>query len=630
MFPRRINANAAFAAGLTLWLTLAVTYSIYAQGLPTGLLFDDLPNLKGLDQVDSAEAAWAFITNGQAGPLGRPVALATFLLNIPHWPSEPQALARINVLLHLLNGALLAWLAFRLLTLQGKHPNPNWTALSAATVWLLLPILASSSLMIIQRMTVLSGTFVLSGLLLYVIGLSKQAQGNRLAAGTLQISGITGGTLLAALTKENGALLPLLALTIEATLLHRAAGISTTRRLRLRLLGVPALAVLVFILVYGFTSDYSHRSFSLSERVASQTIVLWDYLRLSFLPRPNAFSPFHDGYLLEQRAWPSLWLPAALAWSVIVFLAARKRTAWPLYSFAVFWFLAAHAMEATVIPLEPFFEHRNYVPLMGVSIAMTWAIANRFAKSSITWVAASAYTLTLAATLWGTTSLWGSRELAAEVWANNHPHSERAAQFLAKRELKLGDRRSAERVLTEAFSRSPSQISLGLQSVLISCQMKPDTARNDRWRTLIEATPTGDYSRIFSQTVEELVAEIIGSNCGYIGLSEALALAEATLKNPKYSRPADISRLHGAIARVYHEWGDITTAITHLNKAFDASPHIDTATLTVYVMIQAGRYSDATAFLKKAKTVKPTSASETGKWDAVIRALMENLTRDPN
>ncbi len=54
----------------------------------------------------------------------------------------------------------------------------------------------------------------------------------------------------------------------------------------------------------------------------------------------------------------------------LILTALVRRKKWPLFAFAVLWFFAGHALESTFLPLEYFFEHRNYLPLLGPIFAL--------------------------------------------------------------------------------------------------------------------------------------------------------------------------------------------------------------------------------------------------------------------
>ena len=110
-----------------------------------------------------------YLFSGDTGPLGRPLALFTFLLQAGSYPGSATPFLVVNILLHVGNVLILALVLHRL---QRQLPrwfgNSPWFAPATAVFWGLLPILASASLMVVQRMTTLSALFVLLGLLAYL------------------------------------------------------------------------------------------------------------------------------------------------------------------------------------------------------------------------------------------------------------------------------------------------------------------------------------------------------------------------------------------------------------------------------------------------------------------------------
>src|ERR1700754_2594324 len=100
-----------------LCILLGLTWTAYRPGLTGPFLFDDYANLPILGEggaVTDAASFARYITSGAADPTGRPVALATFLLDAQDWPADPYPFKRSNLILHLLNGALLLVLLRRL------------------------------------------------------------------------------------------------------------------------------------------------------------------------------------------------------------------------------------------------------------------------------------------------------------------------------------------------------------------------------------------------------------------------------------------------------------------------------------------------------------------------------------
>ena len=98
---------------ILLLLLLATAWIAYSPGAHGNFLFDDFANLTALGvtgPIETWPSFWRYITSGTADPTGRPLTLLTFLLDAHNWPADPFPFKRTNLILHLLNGALLALL----------------------------------------------------------------------------------------------------------------------------------------------------------------------------------------------------------------------------------------------------------------------------------------------------------------------------------------------------------------------------------------------------------------------------------------------------------------------------------------------------------------------------------------
>ena len=278
-----ITRRKTFADALEGMLFLALVagaYALYRNAFGAALQFDDTPNLKGLLSITDLRSLLDFVFAGEAGPLGRPLSLLSFALQAPSWPADPADFQYVNVLLHLLNGALVALLAYRVTRLFPESiASPGMLAVVLAGLWVIHPLLVSTSLMIVQRMTLLSATAMLSALLLFVEGRTRlpERTGSAMVIMTMAIG---GGTLLSALAKENGILLPLYAWVLDGTLLS-AAGLPRPRTFRVwkrLMLVAPAVALVGYVIWSwsGIVGSYQSRPFNLSERIATEAVVLWE------------------------------------------------------------------------------------------------------------------------------------------------------------------------------------------------------------------------------------------------------------------------------------------------------------------------------------------------------------------
>lgn len=619
--------------GFAVWLLLVVGYALYLPGQDGMFNFDDSVNLKGLANVRDGWSTLVFLVTGEAGTLSRPVALASFLLNWNDWPSTPQGFLYINILIHLLNGALLTWLTLRLVYLvQPPQPaqRPEWIAVSTAALWLLSPLLASTSLIIIQRMASLCATFVLAGLLVYLVGLSWEASGRGKRGRWLQAGGIGLGTLLAVLTKENGVLLSLYALILEGTVLAGVTELGAARRWRMRLLAAPPLLLVVYIALTWPTmmTSYAGRDFTLGQRLMTETVILWDYLRLALLPRPVAFSPFNDDYPVVRNLFEQPWaLVALLAWLVTAALAFQRRRRWPLFALAVFWYLGGHALESTVLPLELYFEHRNYLPLIGPVLALCWSVWTLQTDSAprrIALIILGSYTLLLATMLWQLTTLWGQPLIAAELWARRHPTSPRATHFLATSHLAVGKVNTARQILERAAYAHPASVGITLVALPFTCKNGNPDATRALYRLAETHAATGEYSGAAANSLARLQELLRQGQCPGLESADLHRLADQLMTNPLYTAfGRRLGHLHYFQSELYRDKRDLDGTLRHLFAAHAADPDIGAIALIVGTLLSAGLHDEARAFLEQAQQNLPLNPVLRIEWRKIIDQLWE-------
>jgi hypothetical protein len=125
------------------------------------------------------------------------------------------------------------------------------------------------------------------------------------------------------------------------------------------------------------------------------------------------------------------WLLVLLG---IVASAIRRRGR--LLAFGVSFFLVGHALESTVFPLELYFEHRNYLPSVGIWFALVALVAQLQQRWPILrdWVTAGLALLLLrnVVLLGSQAVIWSDLHLVSMDAANYHPRSPRALLELAQ------------------------------------------------------------------------------------------------------------------------------------------------------------------------------------------------------
>jgi hypothetical protein len=592
---------------LAIMTLLAIGWFVYRPALSGTFLLDDASNLGDLSTVTDFESAMNFALSGSGGPLGRPLALATFAAQASDWDSNPAAFLSVNILVHLLNGLLLYLFARQLAReLRLARNDAEFLALATAACWLLMPLLASSTLMVVQRMATLSATFMLCGLNGYLFARrSLDASPNAALAG---MSGtLVVATLLAVLTKENGALLPVFVLVMEMTLLAQPRQLP---RLRWKawlsaFLLAPTLLIVIFLLIQVSYSDNMvlRRGLSGWERLLTESRILWDYLINAFFARPERFGPFHDAYPVTRSLFEPTTLIAMVSWPLLVASAFAVRRKYPVAAFAVLWFVGGHLLESTTYPLELYFEHRNYVSIIGPVFALVHAAASirgsykKYARGAI-----YLYVLVNAGILLSVTSLWGNPLQAASYWHTQQPASVRAATTLAKRQMSEMGPEVVMITLQEFAYRHPEHVYIRIPELTIACIVTPDRDHTELLERLKSDVPAIVFSYTVVTMLDELLSVVARENCAGVGPSEVAALASTIASIPGYKGNKDYLQLHYMLmARISKLTGDTEGTLEYLDRAINYSPGDDLNMMAVTTLVAAHRFDDSRAFIESAQ-----------------------------
>lgn len=369
------------------WLVL-----IYLPGLGGDFLVLDSPRVIGeaTSTVQKFEGQIPPLESwrSNSGPIGRPLTIGSFMLEISTGYGSPENFRRTNLLIHLLN-SLLVFCFFRLLikiTNVSVKPivDGQWgwfLAFSAALIWASHPFHVNSVLYVVQRMASFSHLFTLAAMVFYLMGRHRQITGR--PGGLFVLAAMLVWFPLSVAAKETGLLIPAYLLVIEWLILRWAGSRNCVIALQGMYLATSVLpgfmAVVWFAMHPNWILDgYSFRDFTLWERLLTQSRVLVSYLHSFFIPSLSSFGVFHDDVIVSRSIIdPVSTMLSLLIVAGLLVAAFLMRLQQPLLSFAIFFFFAAHALESTVFPLELRFDHRNYLAIA----PMTLAILNILGRS---------------------------------------------------------------------------------------------------------------------------------------------------------------------------------------------------------------------------------------------------------
>ncbi len=677
-----------FLPWLALLGLLGLVAAAYYPGLSGPFLLDDWANLPALGAygpVDNPVTLASYLTSGIAGPTGRPLALASFLMDAHNWPANPWPFKLSNLLLHLLSGALLALLLRQLSLARGLDARrAMWVGILGAGLWLAHPLFVSTTLYVVQRMTILAALFVFAGLNLYVWGRARLNAGHTRSAYTLMIVGIVGGTFFGTLSKENAALLPLLALVLEWTVLssspspltgegggegekqsaprgntphpnplpqgergqeespsrspfpedgqgggkscpplcrrRREGGkkscpplcrrrregekkscppLCRRRReggvgggflaFRAIFLWLPSLALFAYVLYplrHALTS-LPYRNFTILERLLTEGRVLVDYLYLLVIPHAGTQGLFTSVAVSHGLFDPWTTLPAILIVAALIAFAFAVRRRLPVLAAAILFYLAGQLLESTTIPLELFYEHRNYLPAALLFWPLAWWILRGPGTRALrAGIATFALVLLLAFTALRA-DLWGKGAELSLVWMRLNPHSTRAQVWGSEGLTAAGHPDLALKKLRLATRAQPDNISIALSALNVACELR-QARPADLVATVYAAAHSRAGSGLIYNGVARLAKRIESAPCPPLTTAGLQAIPTAALANPHFNPyPALRQEFLVLRGRLLLRQGKAGEAFDAFAQSLPLVPKPDTALVTAADMYVA-------------------------------------------
>jgi len=617
---------------------LLLTVLVYLPGMSGGFVFDDYANIVlnedlKLDEITVRgllDAGWS----GLSGPLKRPISMMTFALNYATSGEFPGAFKYTNLALHLLNGILLYFLGRLILQRHTTRPriNPATLAAVAAVVWLLHPIQLTSVLYVVQRMTSLAAFFSLAAMTFYCLG-RRRLDDSAPGGWPLILVAAPAAVILGVFSKENAALtIPMIGV-IEVCIFRFHTPEARNRKVLQALFAiaviVPAIAAAAYVMLNPeFLADrYVGRPFTLIERLMTEARVLWFYLFLILVPALSRLGLHHDDFEISTSLFEPISTTPALAGvvgaAVVAVLLYRKA---PMAMFAIAWFLVGHAMESTLIPLELVHEHRNYVPSIGVILAISYGFAmvlsdeeNRRYRSIL-----AAVVVVMCALL--TTMRagdWSDPVTLATIEARQHPNSFRAVYELGRIEFGLFKMTREQAHFDNALAALERSASLDENATApLAALIKLAYARGlepaPRWRSeLLERYRNGVFHMAETRDLHQMVKCKAEQRCE-IPAQEIMEFYTAALANPTLNSYSKAQLLIDLAVFYVNETMDLPAAMGLLDEAVELHPDefgFRATRMQVYLM--AGRYDEVRAELQQVRAVRVWRDHLTPPLDAI-------------
>lgn len=393
--PQEEEEEATRKRGKMNYLPLVLLFSIglltflaYSRSLHAPLVLDDptfinSPKLKSIGHYLSLSA--------------RSVANLSFALNYYFSGMNLVAFRITNIIFHFFSVVLVFYLTYVTLNLPsmrdkyGKSEDsrtPLLIALFAAMLFSLHPIQTSPVNYITQRMAIMAGMFSFAGIISYVRG--------AITADRKSIFYYAFSVLffiLAIFSKEN-AVMVLPALMVYDFVFLSSFRWSEFRKRFIPIAGIGIIlgsAVVYYFHAGGFIvkiimlfsnphkpmGSYGWTGIDIRwtpvEYILTELRVISRYIFLLFVPLPSYMVfDYSSAYPVSKDLFhPITTLLSLFFIASITFFSLRYIKKLPLISFGIIWYLVTISLESFIaIGLDPYFEHRNYLPSYGLFLAL--------------------------------------------------------------------------------------------------------------------------------------------------------------------------------------------------------------------------------------------------------------------
>lgn len=580
-------------------------------------ILDDWPNLGSLEKVNNWQDIWAYTFSGASSSLGRPLSYFTYALQAEHWFSNPYPFKLANVLIHFVNAVLFYGCSYLVAGFIGVEDRKRAIfAGLCCTWWLFLPLSASTIFYVVQRMTLLAGTFTLIGLLGFLYAVSIGCERHFKRERWIATVSVLLGYFLGVLSKENAIMLGVFVCVLYLSLIR--SGLGAQKKWWDKWVALFAVAPLMLLFTYlvldsRYLSGYGVRDFSPIERVMTEWRILWDYLLKILYPSPSRINLFNDDVLVSRGLFnPFNTLSAGLAWLVLIIIAWRKRAIAPYILFGLAWFLGGHLLESTIVGLELYFEHRNYIPSIGIILAAVWFIfilwdrAEGMNTGNVKIVAkASIGVVVLVCSGWymmvfsAEVDAWKDQKSFTMSALLDRPNSLRANQEAASYLASSGDYRGSTLLLYEIDSRWPDYPGTYAWLMFLKC-VDRNVVLPSREDLTIRFSE-GKFDLGTGTAFNEMYRIKQNGACENLSWDDYRYWLSLVIKNPNFpgfGRKKNLLRLTVFSYMAEARWAD---ALEALNVLSERGAGIDMLKLKVELLSLVGRDDDALLLINRVK-----------------------------
>jgi tetratricopeptide (TPR) repeat protein len=280
----------------------------------------------------------------------------------------------------------------------------------------------------------------------------------------------------------------------------------------------------------------------------------------------------------------------------------RRRA--PALAAAVLFFFAGHLLESSTIPLEPYFEHRTYLPALLLGWPLARAIVHWRAPLALRAIVAAALRALLAAITWQRAALWADQPRMAKLWAATNPGSSRAVATEALFAMHAGRPDLAMAVLSKPWHEHPHDLQLALNYASAACMARgPSPADIDAVSAALRHATEGD--QLVYRWLGDALDLVQAGGCPNVDIGTVETWVRAALANPRLAAmPGRRQDLHALLGRIDLARGDAAGALRQFELALRAWPTPDAAAQQSALLASNGHPAQGLALLDRYATLE--------------------------
>jgi tetratricopeptide (TPR) repeat protein len=244
----------------------------------------------------------------------------------------------------------------------------------------------------------------------------------------------------------------------------------------------------------------------------------------------------------------------------------------PAIALALLFYFTAQLMESGWIPLELYYEHRNYLPAMLLFWPIGVGLARPGLLRGVRIACAAGIVLALAVLTFQRATLWGDGLRQARVWAAINPDSARAQANAALYDMAHNAPRLAAARLRLSMPKHPNDIQAPINLIGAECKLG-----RVQPKTLAAAEYALARTRVGGQAAfswfNEALEMASHPPCTGLDFAALQATLDAARRNPhwrdKPGRQQDLDHLQGELDLAE---GRPEQALASFNRALAAAP----------------------------------------------------------